>query len=136
MAASPRALHRITVWWRCNRGRSSVLRLTLAHAPAGNRNRENLPGEMFGCLRGRMPALRSFLKFIARGCWLVFSFGYDADFFFFVVDERVWRHAVCKENIRTDSGICADDSVAAHDCGAGVDANAVFDCRMALFSTQ
>src|SRR5260370_39069016 len=31
MEASPRALHRITVWWRCNQDRSLILPFTRAH---------------------------------------------------------------------------------------------------------
>src|SRR5262245_10766351 len=106
MAASPRARDRTAVSWRCSRGRSLVLHLTLL------------------------------LKFIACGCRLVFSFGHDTNFFFFVIDERVWRHAVCEKNIRADGGICTNHGVAAHDSGSCINAHAVFNRGMAFFAAQ
>src|SRR4029077_9964055 len=134
MAASPRVLHRITVWWRCNQDRSSILPLppTRSHAPA----RKDAPGATPGCHTGRMRVLRSFLKVITCGCRLVFSFGHDANFFLFVVDERMLRNAFCQENVRTDGGIRTNHSITTHDCGSCINADAVFDCRVALFSTQ
>src|SRR5882724_6256808 len=133
-AASPPALRRITVWWRCNQDRSSILPLspTRAHAPA----RKDAPGETPGCPTGTMPVLRSFLEFIACGCGIVFSFRHDTNFFFFVKDERMRRHAFCQENVRTDSGIRANHSIATHDCGSCINADAIFDRRMTLFSAQ
>src|SRR5438093_13417578 len=93
-------------------------------------------GEMPGCPTGRMPVLCSFLKFITCGCGLVFSFRHDANFFFFVIDERMRRNAFCQENVRSDGRIGANHGVATHDCGSGVNANAVFNRRMTLFPEQ
>src|SRR6266576_4355195 len=129
-AASPLALRRIMVWWRCNRGRSSLCYLTLAPA------RKDAPGETLGCPTGTMPVLRSFLEFIACGCGIVFSFRHDTNFFFFVKDERMRWNAFCQENVRADSGIRANHGVTAHDRGSGVNANAVFNRRMTLFPAQ
>src|SRR6478672_4763534 len=78
----------------------------------------------------------SLLKFIACGFGLVFSFWHDTNFFFFVVNERMRWNTFCQENVGADCGIRANHSVAAHDRGSGVNADAVFDRWVALFSTQ
>src|SRR5215510_13145907 len=135
MAASPRARDRTAVSWRCSRGRSLVLHLSRAHARAPARKSSPqrirpLADEM------RVLPRKLLLKFIACGCRLMFSFGHDANFFFFVVDERVWRHAVCEKNVRADGGIGADHGVTAHDRSSGINANAVFDRWVAFFSAQ
>src|SRR5882757_3866295 len=131
-AASPPALRRITVWWRCNQDRSSILPLSPTRAHA----RQNSPGEMSGCPTGTMPVPWSFLKFIACGCGLVFSFWHDTNFFFLVVDKRMRRNAFCQENVRTDGRIRANHSIATHHGGSCINADAIFDRRMTLFSTQ
>src|SRR5436309_11562742 len=79
---------------------------------------------------------QSFLKFIACGFGLVFSFRHDANFFFFVVDKRMRWKAFCHKNVGADSGIRANHGVAAHDCGSSVNADAVFDRRVTFFSAQ
>ena len=84
--------------------------------------------------RLRLPL--SFLKFIACGFGLVFSFRHDTNFFFFVVDERMRWNAFCQENVGADRRIRANHGVAAHDRGSGVNADAVFDGRVAFFAAQ
>src|SRR5262245_9784493 len=106
MAASPHARDRKAVSWHCSRGRSLVLHLTLL------------------------------LKFIACGFRLMFSFGHDANFFFFVIDQRIRRNTRCQKNIRADSRMCANHSVATHDSGSGVNTNAVFNRRVAFLPAQ
>ena len=64
------------------------------------------------------------------------SFWHDANFFFFVIDERMRRNALCQKNIGADGGIRANHGVAAHDRGSGINANAVFDCRVTFFPAQ
>src|SRR4029453_6627963 len=135
-AASPRGLRRITGLWRCNRGKSSVLLLTHAHAHDRDRFPKSSPGETPGCPTGKMPVLRSLLKFIACGFGLVLSFGHDANFFLFVINEGIWGPAVGEKNVRADRGIRANYSVAAHDRGASINADAVFNRRMAFFPAQ
>src|SRR5205823_6393523 len=80
--------------------------------------------------------LLSFLEFIACGCGLVFSFRHDTNFLFFVVNKRMRWNAFCQENVGTDSRIGANDGVATHDRGSGVNADAIFDCRVAFFTAQ
>ena len=45
-------------------------------------------------------------------------------------------NAFCQENVGADGGIRANHGVAAHDRGSGVNADAVFDCRVAFFAVQ
>src|SRR5436190_17338968 len=136
MAASPRALHRITVWWRCNRDRSSVLPLPLTFVRARGRKKVRDGEGAIASTRARALPRQSFLKFIACGCGLVFSFRHDTNFFFFVVHERMRWNAFCQENVGADGRIRANYGVASHDSGSGVNADAVFDRRVAFFSTQ
>src|SRR5678816_1801303 len=104
MVASPRALHRITVWWRCNQDRSSILPLALTRAPAHSRC-SRVSGDALDAFATTLRtakrlqhSLLSVLKFIACGFGLVFSFWHDTNFLFFVVDERTWWNAFCQEN--------------------------------------
>src|SRR5215471_21564501 len=61
MAASPRGLHRITVWWRCNRDRSSILppslTLNLAHARARNQKSSLWQNAIAGTLQACAPQI-------------------------------------------------------------------------------
>src|SRR5215471_12531400 len=82
------------------------------------------------------PTRFSFLEFIACGSGLLFSFRHYTNFFFFVVDERMRWNAFCQENVRPNGGVRANHGVAAHDGGSCINADAVFDCRVTLFSTQ
>src|SRR4051812_38063554 len=78
----------------------------------------------------------SLLKFIACGFGLVFSFWYDTNFFFFVINKRMRWNTFCQENVGADGRIRANHSVAAHDRGSGVNADTVLDRWVAFFSTQ
>src|SRR5215471_12906336 len=77
-----------------------------------------------------------FLKFIAYGGSLLFSFRYDTNFFFFVVNKRMWRNAFCQENVGADGGLRTNHGVAAHNGGSCINADAILDRRVAFFSAQ
>ncbi len=65
-----------------------------------------------------------------------FGFEHDLDAGVFLEDEGIGRYGVGKEDIGADGASGADDRIAAHDGGSGVDGDAVFEGGVAFLAAE
>lgn len=65
-----------------------------------------------------------------------FGFEHDLDAGVFLEDEGIGRYGVGKEDISADGASGADDCIAAHDGGSGVDGDAVFEGGVAFLAAE
>src|SRR6266576_4627100 len=94
------------------------------------------PGDTPGCPTGKMPVLHScrasFEEFVARCGGFVFSFRHDAQLFFLIIHQRIWRNTLYQKNVTADGAARSDYRFTAKHGRVGINRDVIFQCRMAL----